>query len=116
MQVGIEAAWVPGSEALRTFYHEPDRTLSACQVREGDCCCARRHKPRPCSGPSRPDFARRPIRSSTVSRISAISVASSIFKARLHFWLHSWLGAHVALSVALTLLMLIHAVLALKYL
>ena len=37
-------------------------------------------------------------------------------QARLHFWLHSWLGAHVALSVALTLLMFVHAVLALKYL
>ena len=37
-------------------------------------------------------------------------------QARMHFWLHSWLGAHVALSVALTLLMMVHAVLALKYL
>jgi hypothetical protein len=35
---------------------------------------------------------------------------------RMHFWLQSWLAAHVALSVALTLLMIVHAVLALEYL
>lgn len=36
-------------------------------------------------------------------------------QARLHVWLHSWLGAHVAFSVALTLLMFVHAALALTY-
>ena len=37
-------------------------------------------------------------------------------QSRMHFWLHAWLGVHVALSVALTLLMIVHAVLALEYL
>lgn len=34
---------------------------------------------------------------------------------RLHAVLHSWLAVHVSASVALTLLMIVHAVLALKY-
>jgi hypothetical protein len=36
-------------------------------------------------------------------------------QARLHFWLHNWLLVHLPLSVALAVLMLLHAVRALKY-
>jgi hypothetical protein len=34
---------------------------------------------------------------------------------RLHFWLHHWLIIHLPLSVGMTVLMLVHAVRALKY-
>ncbi len=34
---------------------------------------------------------------------------------RLHFWLHSWLWMHFPMSVALVVLMLVHAVVALRY-
>jgi hypothetical protein len=36
-------------------------------------------------------------------------------QARLHAWLHNWLLVHLPLSVAMTLLMVVHAVRALKY-
>ena len=36
-------------------------------------------------------------------------------QAKLHAWLHAWLAVHVSASVALTLLMIVHALLALKY-
>lgn len=36
-------------------------------------------------------------------------------QARLHVWLHNWLLIHLPLSVAMTLLMVLHAVRALKY-
>jgi hypothetical protein len=34
---------------------------------------------------------------------------------QIHFWLHSWLAVHLPLSVALTVLMVVHAWVALKY-
>ena len=37
-------------------------------------------------------------------------------QARLHVWLHNWLAVHLPLSAALILLMIVHAVVALKYL
>jgi hypothetical protein len=36
-------------------------------------------------------------------------------QARVHFWLHNWLVLHLPLSVAMTVLMVLHAVRALKY-
>lgn len=36
-------------------------------------------------------------------------------QARLNFWLHSWLAVHLPLSVGMTVLMVVHAVRALKY-
>jgi hypothetical protein len=36
-------------------------------------------------------------------------------QARVNFWLHNWLVLHVPLSVAMTVLMVLHAVRALKY-
>jgi hypothetical protein len=34
---------------------------------------------------------------------------------QMHFWLHSWLAVHLPLSVALTILMIVHAWVAVKY-
>jgi hypothetical protein len=36
-------------------------------------------------------------------------------QARVHFWLHNWLVLHLPLSAAMTVLMVLHAVRALKY-
>ena len=36
-------------------------------------------------------------------------------QARVQFWLHNWVVVHVPLSVAMTILMVLHAVRALKY-
>ncbi len=38
-----------------------------------------------------------------------------ILQARIQFWLHNWLLVHLPLSVAMTMLMVLHAVRALKY-
>jgi hypothetical protein len=115
VQVGIEAVWVPGSEALLTFYQE--------QI--GPYLCARSGRRLLLGSPAKATAmfqalkARlRPECHPVVDRLADLCNERRQFdlQARLHFWLHSWLGAHVALSVALTLLMLAHAVLALKYL
>ena len=36
-------------------------------------------------------------------------------QSRIHFWLHNWRLLHLPLSVAMTMLMVLHAVRALKY-
>lgn len=52
-----------------------------------------------------------------VDRLAALCDERRQFdlQVRLHRWLHNWLGIHVAISVALFLLMIVHIVMALKY-
>jgi hypothetical protein len=115
MQVGIEAAWVPGSEALRTFHH--DQIEPYLHARSGRRLLL--GSPAQAAAMFRSLKTQlRPEAHPVVDRLADLCDQRRQFdlQARLHFWLHSWLGAHVALSVALTLLMMIHTVLALKYL
>jgi hypothetical protein len=115
VQAGIRANWVPGSEPLLSFYRdqvEPYlRALSGARMPLGR------------AAQSRALFdalkTRLPASAHPVAeRLADFCDQRRQFdlQARMHFWLHSWLAAHVALSVALTLLMIVHAVLALKYL
>lgn len=52
-----------------------------------------------------------------VDRLAALCDERRQFdlQTRLHGWLHNWLAVHVAFSVALFLLMIIHIMMALKY-
>jgi hypothetical protein len=115
VQVGIEAVWVPGSEALLTVYR--DQIEPYLRARSGRRLLL--------GSPSRAaalfqalKTRLRPEAHPVVNRLADLCNERRQFdlQARLHFWLHSWLGAHVALSVALTVLMVVHAVMALKYL
>jgi len=115
VQVGIEAAWVPGSEALLTSYR--DQIEPYLRARSGRRLLL--GSPTQATALFQGLKTRlRPEAHPVVNRLADLCNERRQFdlQARLHFWLHSWLGAHVALSVALTLLMLVHAVLALKYL
>jgi len=115
VQVGIEAVWVPGSEALQAFYRdqiEPYlRAKSGRRLALGSAAQAavlfRSLKTR-----------LRPQAHRVADRLADLCDQRRQFdlQARLHIWLHSWLVGHVALSVALTLLMIVHIILALKYL
>jgi hypothetical protein len=110
----IEARLVPGSDALFAFYR--DQVEPYLRARSGR---------RLLLGKSSQALAmfdaiktRLPQDAHpVVSRLADLCHQRRQFdlQARLHFWLHSWLGVHIALSVALTLLMIVHAILALKY-
>jgi hypothetical protein len=115
VQVGLEAGWVAGSEPLIAFYQ--DQIEPYLQAKSGARLALGSSK--------RADalFAAlkkrlSPDASPVIDRLADLCEQRRQFdlQSRLHFWLHSWLVAHVALSVGLTLLMVIHAVLALKYL
>jgi hypothetical protein len=115
VQVGTPANWVAGSDALLTFYR--DQVEPYLRARSG------RRLPLGSSANSRVLFEALkthlpPAAHPVAERLADLCDQRRQFdlQSRMHFWLHSWLGAHVAMSVALTLLMLVHAVLALKYL
>jgi hypothetical protein len=59
----------------------------------------------------------RPEAHATVDRIAALCDQRRQFdlQTRLHRWLHVWLSVHVPLSVALFALMIVHALVAIKY-
>ena len=115
VQVGIEAAWVPGSEALLNFYQ--DQIEPYLRAKSGRRLLL--HSPAQATALFQALKTHlRPECHPVVDRLNDLCDQRRQFdlQARLHLWLHAWLGAHVALSVALTMLMLVHAVLALKYL
>jgi hypothetical protein len=115
IQVGLEAGWVAGSEPLLVFYQDhikpylsarTGKRLSLGSRKEAEALFAALKNR---VGPE----AR-----SVVDHLADLCDQRRQFdlQARLHLWLHSWLVAHVALSVGLVVLMVIHAILALKYL
>ena len=115
VQSSIEASWVPGSEDLRSFHRDQVdpylRARSGTRMRLGS------------QGQARALFQALEARLPPAAHDAAKRLADFCdqrrqfdLQSRMHFWLHAWLGVHVALSVALTLLMIIHAVLALEYL
>jgi hypothetical protein len=115
VQVGIEAVWVPDSEALRAFYQ--DQVEPYLRAHSG------RRKPLGSRSQAAVLFQGlktrlRPQAHHVVDRLADICDQRRQFdlQARLHLWLHSWLVGHVALSVALTFLMIVHIIIALKYL
>jgi hypothetical protein len=110
----IEARLVPGSDALFAFYR--DQVEPYLRARSGRRLLL--------GNPSQATAMFEAIKTRlpkdahpVVDRLADLCQQRLQFdrQARLHFWLHSWLGVHVALSVALTLLMIVHAILALKY-
>lgn len=115
VQVGLEAGWVSGSEPLLTFYQdqiEPYlRAKSGTQLALGS----------PKQAEALFAALKKRLGSDAcpvVDRLADLCEQRRQFdvQSRLHFWLYSWLLVHAALSVGLTLLMVVHAVLALKYL
>jgi hypothetical protein len=114
VQAGIEAVWVPESDALLKFYQdqvEPYlRANSGTKLSLGS--------PQQAAALFRNLKTRlRAEAHPVVDRLAGLCDQRRQFdlQARLHTWLHAWLGVHVALSVALVLLMFVHIVLALKY-
>ena len=61
--------------------------------------------------------ARQPAAAATVRRLEELCADRRRYdtQARIHWWLHNWLCVHLPLSVALTVLLVAHAVTALKY-
>ncbi len=115
VESGAQAVWVGGSEALLAFYRdqvEPYlRAASGTKLPLGRAAQSR--------APFQTLKTRLPPAAHpVVDRLADLCDQRRQFdlQSRMHFWLHSWLGAHVAMSVGLTLLMLVHAILALKYL
>jgi hypothetical protein len=113
--VGLEAAWVAGSEPLRAFYR--DTVHPYLKARSGVSL------PLGSRNQAEALFAavKQHLKTDAwpvVDRLADLCEQRRQFdlQIRLHFWLHSWLVAHVALSVGLVVLMIAHAVLALKYL
>jgi len=115
VQVGLEADWVSGSEPLLAFYQE--KIEPYLRAKSGT------RLPLGSSKQATALFAGLKTRLSpeahdVVERLADLCDQRRQFdlQSRLHRWLHSWLVAHVALSIGLTLLMVVHVVLALKYL
>jgi hypothetical protein len=114
VQAGVEAVWVPESEALRTFYlRHVDPFLRADSGRKsllGSVLQAadlfqeiKTHL--------------RPEAHAVVDRLATLCDQRRQFdlQRRLHRWLHLWLSVHVPLSAALLGLMAAHVFLALKF-
>ncbi len=115
VQVGLQAGWVSGSEPLLAFYQ--DQIEPYLGAKSG----ARLALGSPSQAESLFAAVRKRLRPDAypvVDRLADLCEQRRQFdlQARLHLWLHSWLVAHVALSVGLTILMIVHAILALKYL
>ena len=116
MQAGVEAVWVPGTEALLAF--SPAHVDPYLRAESG--------RDSPLKSPPRaPELFREletqlpprgRTRSSTASPQSATSADQFDLQRRLHRWLHFWLIVHVPLSARGTGgLMFAHVFLALKY-
>jgi hypothetical protein len=115
VQVGVETGWIAGSEALLSFHRDQiEPYLSARSGTRLPLGSAAQSSALFQALKTRLPPAAHPV----VDRLADLCDQRRQFdlQARMHFWLHSWLGAHVAMSVALTFLMLVHAVLAMKYL
>jgi hypothetical protein len=115
VQVGLETGWVAGSEPLWAFYEEQvDPYLRARSGTRLALGSAKQAAALFTALKARLVADAHPV----VDRLADLCDQRRQFdlQARLHRWLHSWLVAHVALSVGLTFLMVVHAVLALKYL
>jgi hypothetical protein len=114
VNVGAEIASVPGSDKLFTFYRQQiEPYLRAGSVKGVDLGSKAQASAR--FRALKTDLPKEAF--TAVDRLADLCEQRRQFdvQRQMHFWLHSWLGAHVALSVALTLLMVVHAVLALKY-
>jgi hypothetical protein len=114
VQVGIDASYVPESEALFTFFQDQlDPYLRAESGRGLPLASAQRAAAlfQALKARLRPEAYR------VVDYLADLCEQRRQFdlQARLHRWLFVWLGVHVALSVALLLLMIVHVFLALKY-
>ena len=110
----LEARFVPGSDALFAFYR--DQIEPYLRARSGRRLLLGKSS----QAMSMFDAIKTRLPQDAhpvVDRLANLCHQRQQFdlQARLHFWLHSWLGVHVALSLALTLLMIVHAMLALKY-
>jgi hypothetical protein len=114
VQSGVEAGWVPESDALLKFYQSQVEPYLRAKS-------AAKH---PLSSPHQAQvlFQNLKIRlraqaHPVVDHLAVLCEQRRQFdlQARLHNWLHAWLGVHVALSVALVVLMVVHVILALKY-
>jgi hypothetical protein len=114
VDVGIDARFVPESEALLTFF--TDQVEPYLRAKSGTSL--------PLGSSRRAEAMFRALK--TVLRLDAHPVLDRLadfcdqrrqfdLQTRLHGWLFTWLSLHVALSVALLLLMAVHVVLALKF-
>ena len=115
VQASAEPGWVAGSEALLSFYR--DQVEPYLRARSGTGLLlsgSAQSKALFQAIKARVPPAAHPV----VERLADFCDQRRQFdlQTRMHFLLHSWLGVHVAMSVGLTLLMIVHAVLALKYL
>jgi hypothetical protein len=114
VQAGVEAVWVPGSEALLAFHRRHvDPYLRAESGRKTPLGSA----PRAVELFQELKSQLRPEAHPIVERIAALCEQRRQFdlQRRLHRWLHLWLLVHVPLSAALFGLMLAHVFLAFRY-
>jgi hypothetical protein len=114
VEVGVRTVYVPQSEPLFAFYR--DQVAPYLNAKSGTRLLL--GSPRRAA----PLFqalktALNPAAHPVVDRLADLCDQRRQFdlQARLHGWLFTWLGIHVALSTALVILMIVHIVLALKY-
>lgn len=115
VEAGVEAKWVPDSDPLLALY----------EWQVGPYLAARSGRGMALDDPSRADAVfgelktrLRPEAHAVVDRLANLCEQRRQFdiQSRLNRWLHGWLVVHFALSLAMFILMIFHAVLALKYL
>ena len=114
VQAGVEAVWVPESDALRAFHlRHVDPYLRADSGRKSSLSSMAR---------AAELFQElkthlRPEAHAVVDRLATLCDQRRQFdlQMRLHRWLHLWLSVHVPLSVALLGLMAAHVFLAFKF-
>ncbi len=114
VQAGVEAVWVPGTEALLAFHRRHvDPYLRAESGRDSPL----KSPPRAAELFRELETQLPPDAHPIVDRIAAVCDQRRQFdlQRRLHRWLHFWLIVHVPLSAALFGLMFAHVFLALKY-
>jgi hypothetical protein len=114
IEAGVEAVWVPDSEALFKF-HE-DQVAPYLRAKSGGKLALGRAQQAAAMFRSLKTHLRAEAHP-VVDHLAVLCEQRRQFdiQARLHNWLHAWVGVHVALSVALVLLMVVHVVMALKY-
>jgi hypothetical protein len=114
VQPGVEAVWVPDSEALRAFHvRHVDPYLRAHSGRESPL----NSTPRAAELFQQLKTHLRPEAHVAVDRLATLCDQRRQFdlQLRLHRWLHLWLSVHVPLSAALLVLMAAHVFLAFKF-
>ncbi len=111
---GGKGQYVADSEPLVDFFHQYIEPYLTAATGDG----------LPLASPRRADAIFRSIKRNlrveahpVVDRLAALCDERRQFdlQSRMHHWLHNWLAVHVAFSVALFLLMIVHIVMALKY-